>query len=104
MIFDPGRRWREHGYKPDFAGILTYGGLPLTEEAAELGSFDVAIVGAPFAGLAGLDVGARWGPRAIRAAGIEHGPHLEAGWSSAAITPPRCPRSAPARPSTARSG
>jgi len=79
MIFDPGRRWREHGYKPDFAGILTYGGLPLTEEAAELEGFDVAIVGAPFDGLAGLDAGARWGPRAIRGAGIEHGPHLEAG-------------------------
>ncbi len=79
MIFDPGRRWREHGYKPDFAGILTYGGLPLTEEAGELEGFDVAIVGAPFDGLAGLDAGARFGPRAIRAAGVEHGPHLEAG-------------------------
>lgn len=79
MIFDPGGRWREHGYKPDFAGILTYGGLPLTEDAAELDDFDVAIVGAPFDGLAGLDAGARLGPRAIRAAGIEHGPHLEAG-------------------------
>lgn len=79
MIFDPGKRWREYGYKPDFAGILTYGGLPLTEEATELADFDVAIVGAPFDGLAGLDAGARWGPRAIRAAGIEHGPHLEAG-------------------------
>lgn len=79
MIFDPGGRWREHGYKPDFAGIPTYGGLPLTEEAAELAGFDVAIVGAPFDGLAGLDAGARWGPRAIRGAGVEHGPHLEAG-------------------------
>jgi len=78
VIFDPGGRWREHGYKPDFAGILTYGGLPLTEEAAELAGFDVAIVGAPFDGLAGLDAGARWGPRAIRGAGVEHGPHLEA--------------------------
>ncbi len=79
MIFDPSGRWRQHGYKPDFAGILTYGGLPLTEDANELAGFDVAIVGAPFDGLAGLDAGARWGPRAIRAAGIEHGPHLGAG-------------------------
>jgi agmatinase len=79
VIFDPGRRWQEHGYKPDFAGILTYGGLPLTEDATELAGFDVAIVGAPFDGLAGLDAGARFGPRAIRAAGVEHGPHLEAG-------------------------
>jgi agmatinase len=79
VIFEPGKRWRQHGYKPDFAGILTYGGLPLTEEAPELAGFDVAIVGAPFDGLAGLEAGARWGPRAIRAAGIEHGPHLEAG-------------------------
>jgi agmatinase len=79
VIFDPGNRWKAHGYKPEFAGILTYGGLPLTEEAAELAGFDVAIVGAPFDGLAGLDAGARWGPRAIRAAGIEHGQHLETG-------------------------
>ncbi len=79
MVFDPTSRWGAHGYKPDFAGILTYAGLPLTEDPDELEAFDVAIVGAPFDGLAGLDAGARWGPRAIRGAGIPPGPHLEAG-------------------------
>jgi hypothetical protein len=28
---DPLERWREFGEKPDFAGLLTFAGLPYTE-------------------------------------------------------------------------
>src|SRR6185369_9064172 len=40
-------RWRQYGEKPDYAGLLTYGGAPYTQDPAELAGFDVAIVGAP---------------------------------------------------------
>ena len=46
-MIDPLDRWREYGEKPDFAGLLTFGGLPYTEDPAELAGFDVAVVGAP---------------------------------------------------------
>jgi agmatinase len=78
-VIDPLDRWREHGEKPDFAGLLTYGGSPYTEDAAELEGVDIAIVGAPTDDLVSDRPGARFGPRAIRAASCPAGPHLEAG-------------------------
>ncbi len=78
-MIDPLDRWREHGEKPDFAGLLTYGGSPYTEDPAELEGADVAIVGAPTDDLVSDRPGARFGPRAIRAASCPAGPHLEAG-------------------------
>ncbi|HEY7256422.1 MAG TPA: agmatinase [Solirubrobacterales bacterium] len=78
-MIDPLDRWREHGEKPDFAGLLTFGGAPYTEDPAELEEVDVAIIGAPTDDLVSDRPGARFGPRAIRAAGCPAGPHLEAG-------------------------
>ena len=79
-MFDPLERWREAGLpdKPDYAGILTYAGLPTTQDAAELAGVDVAIVGAPIDDLTSDRPGTRFGPRAIRAASCPPGPHLEA--------------------------
>jgi agmatinase len=76
-MIDPGARWRG-GEKPDYAGLLTYGGLPYTEDAAELEGVDVAIVGAPFDDLVSDRPGTRYGPRAIRGASWGSGAHLEA--------------------------
>ncbi len=76
---DPLDRWREHGEKPDYAGLLSFGGVPYTEDAAALVDADVAIVGAPMDDLVSDRPGARFAPRAIRAAGCPPGPHLEAG-------------------------
>ena len=78
-MIDPLDRWREYGEKPDFAGLLTFGGLPYTEDPEELEGFDVAIVGAPTDDLVSDRPGTRFGPRAIRAASCPPGPHLEAG-------------------------
>ena len=78
-MIDPLERWREFGEKPDFAGLLTYGGLPYTQDAAELAGVDVAIVGAPTDDLVSDRPGTRFGPRAIRGASCPSGPHLEAG-------------------------
>jgi agmatinase len=78
-VIDPLDRWREHGEKPDFAGLLSFGGAPYTEDPAELEDADVAIVGAPTDDLVSDRPGARFGPRAIRAASCPPGPHLEAG-------------------------
>jgi agmatinase len=78
-MLDPMERWREYGEKPDYAGPLTFGGAPCTQDAAELGGFDVAIVGAPMDDLVSDRPGARFAPRAIRAASCPPGPHLEAG-------------------------
>jgi agmatinase len=77
-VIDPLERWREFGEKPDFAGLLTFAGMPYTEDPAELAGADVAIVGAPTDDLVSDRPGARFGPRAIRAAGCPSGPHLEA--------------------------
>jgi agmatinase len=76
-VIDPLERWREHGEKPDYAGLLTFGGLPYTEDPAELEGVDVAIVGAPTDDLVSDRPGTRFGPRGIRAASCPHGPHLE---------------------------
>ena len=67
-VIDPLERWRQYGEKPDYAGLLTYGGAPYTQDPAELAGFDVAIVGAPTDDLVSDRPGARFGPRAIRAA------------------------------------
>src|SRR5215218_8847032 len=76
---DPQKRWRRYGGKPDYAGLLTFGGLPYTEDPAELTGVDVAIVGAPIDDLVSDRPGTRFAPRAIRAVGGGSGPHLEAG-------------------------
>jgi agmatinase len=78
-VIDPLQRWGEYGEKPDFAGLLTYGGQPYTEDPAELEGADVAIMGAPTDDLVSDRPGTRYGPRAIRAASCPPGPHLEAG-------------------------
>jgi agmatinase len=79
LVIDPLERWREHGEKPDFAGLVSFGGAPYTEDPAELAGADVAIVGAPTDDLVSDRPGARFGPRAIRTASCPPGPHLEAG-------------------------
>jgi len=80
-VIDPLERWRALGLpdKPDYAGLLTFGGMPYTQDGAELGGVDVAIVGAPTDDLVSDRPGTRFGPRAIRAASCPPGPHLEAG-------------------------
>jgi agmatinase len=78
-VIDPLERWAQYGEKPDYAGLLTFGGAPYTQDPAELEGFDVAIVGAPMDDLVSDRPGARLAPRAIRAASCPPGPHLEAG-------------------------
>ena len=79
-MIDPIARWRELGLpdKPDYAGLLTYAGMPYTQDPAELVGVDVAVVGAPTDDLVSDRPGTRFGPRAIRAASCPPGPHLEA--------------------------
>ncbi|HEY7196787.1 MAG TPA: agmatinase [Gaiellaceae bacterium] len=78
-MIDPTKRWpRGHEEKPDYAGLLTYGASPYTEDPAELDGADVAVVGAPTDDLVSDRPGTRFGPRAIRAASCPPGPHLEA--------------------------
>ncbi len=77
-MLDPQRRWTAVGEKPDYAGLLSFCGLPYTEDRAELDVVDVAIVGAPIDELVSERPGTRFGPRAIRAASAIPGPHLEA--------------------------
>jgi agmatinase len=76
-VIDPLERWREHGEKPDYAGLLTYGGAPYTQDPKLLAGYDVAIVGAPMDDLVSDRPGTRFGPRAIRSASCPAGPHLE---------------------------
>jgi len=78
-VIDPLERWREYGEKPDYAGPVSFGGAPYTQDAALLRGFDVAIVGAPTDDLVSDRPGTRLAPRAIRAASCPPGPHLEAG-------------------------
>ena len=77
-MIDPLERWQPLGDKPDYAGLLTYSGLPYTQDAALLRGVDVAIVGAPTDDLVSDRPGTRFAPRAIRAASCPPGPHLEA--------------------------
>jgi agmatinase len=76
-MIDPLERWAQYGEKPDYAGLLTFGGVPYTQDPAELEGFDVAIVGAPMDDLVSDRPGARLAPRAIRGASSPPGPHLE---------------------------
>jgi agmatinase len=78
-MIDPMRRWAHVNEKPDYAGLLTFCGLPYTEDPAELEGVDVAIVGAPMDELVCERPGTRLGPRAIRAASAIPGAHLSAG-------------------------
>jgi agmatinase len=78
-VIDPLERWREYGEKPDYAGPVSFGGAPYTQDASLLGGFDIAIVGAPTDDLVSDRPGTRFAPRAIRAASCPPGPHLEAG-------------------------
>ena len=78
-MIDPLARWQPLGDKPDYAGLLTFAGAPYTEDPVELAGVDVAIVGAPVDDLVSDRPGARFGPRAIRAASCPPGRHLEAG-------------------------
>jgi agmatinase len=78
-MIDPMTRWAAYGEKPDYAGLMTYAGLPYTEDPAELAGADVAIVGAPMDELTSDAPGTRFGPRAIRGASCAAGRHLEAG-------------------------
>jgi agmatinase len=84
-VIDPLQRWTQYGEKPDYAGLLTYGGQRYTEDADELAGVDVAIVGAPTDDLVSDRPGTRYGPRAIRAASCPPGPHLEAGVDALAV-------------------
>lgn len=77
-MIDPLERWAQYGEKPDYAGLLTFGGVPYAQDPAELAGFDVALVGAPMDDLVSDRPGARLAPRAIRAASCPPGPHLEA--------------------------
>jgi agmatinase len=76
-VIDPLERWREYGEKPDYAGLLTFGGLPYTESPDEIAGLDVVVLGAPTDDLVSDRPGTRFGPRAIRAASCPPGPHLE---------------------------
>ena len=76
-MIDPLKRWHAYGEKPDYAGLLTYAGMPYTEDPVELAGADVVILGAPTDDLVSDRPGARFGPRAIRAASCAPGPHLE---------------------------
>jgi agmatinase len=77
-VLDPLARWQPLGDKPDYAGLLTYGGAPYVQDPALLQGVDVAVVGAPMDDLVSDRPGTRFGPRAIRAASCPPGPHLEA--------------------------
>jgi agmatinase len=76
-VIDPLRRWADIGEKPDYAGPLSYGGAPYTQDPAGLEGVDVAIVGAPMDELVSDRPGTRFAPRAIRAASCPPGPQLE---------------------------
>ena len=78
-MIDPLERWGDLGDKPDYAGLLTFSALPYTQDPAELVGVDVAIVGAPTDDLVSDRPGARFAPRAIRAASCPPGLHLETG-------------------------
>jgi agmatinase len=80
-LIDPNQRWTRLGVEaaPDYAGLLTFGRLPYTEDPSDLAGCDVAIVGAPIDELASDRPGTRSGPRVIRDQSTGLGAHLEAG-------------------------
>ena len=80
-MLDPTERWRRyhgHDWKASWAGLLTFAELPYTEDPAELEGVDAAVLGAPTDELNTHSPGARFGPRAIRAADPTTAYHLEA--------------------------
>jgi agmatinase len=77
VVIDPLQRWAATGEKPDYAGLLTFAGVPYTQDATHLEGVDVAIVGAPMDDLVSDRPGTRFAPRAIRAASSPSGPELE---------------------------
>jgi agmatinase len=77
-MIDPLERWAQYGEKPDYAGLLTFSGMPYVQDPGELAGVDVAIVGAPTDDLVSDRPGTSFAPRAIRSASCPHGPHLEA--------------------------
>jgi agmatinase len=77
-VLDPSARWGARG-KPAYAGLVTFGGAPYTEDPAELAGADVAVIGAPSDERVSDHPGARLGPRAIRAASVGPGTHLVTG-------------------------
>jgi hypothetical protein len=77
-MIDPLERWAYLGEKPDYAGLLTFGGAPYAQGPAELAGCDVVVVGAPMDDLVSDRPVARLAPRAIRGASCPPGPHLEA--------------------------
>lgn len=78
MIF-PSRRWAGYGDKPDYAGLLTFGGAPYTEDPEELAGADAVVIGAPMDELVTDRPGTRFAPRAIRSASFPPGSNLESG-------------------------
>ena len=58
-VIDPLERWRALGLdeKPDYAGLLTFAGLPFTQDPAELAGVDVAISAATRGSAAESDSG-----------------------------------------------
>ncbi len=78
-MIDPLQRWADAGEKPDYAGLLTFAGVPYTQDAAHLEGVDVAIAGAPMDDLVSDRPGPRFGPRAICAASSSSGPRLKSG-------------------------
>ena len=76
-MLDPLHRWTAIGEKPDYAGPLSYAGVPYTQDPADLVGADAAIVGAPMDDLVSDRPGTRFAPRAIRAASCPPGPNLE---------------------------
>ena len=83
-MLDPLSRWRRwlpeemQGSKEMHVGLPTFAALPYTEEPDDLEGVDVAIVGAPYDNQFDHP-GARYGPRAIRAAGHVGTAHPEVG-------------------------
>jgi agmatinase len=78
-MLDPDARWAGIGHRPEWGGLPTYAGLPYATGVEALAGVDVAIVGAPFDELTTDRPGARFGPRAIRAASLPPGRHVIAG-------------------------
>lgn len=76
-MVDPLQRWTAYGEKPDYAGPLSFSGVPYTQNPVDLQDADVAIVGAPMDDLVSDRPGTRFAPRAIRAASCPPGPNLE---------------------------
>ena len=76
---DPHRRWEGPEGKPEYAGFLSFAGLPYSESPEDLDGVDVAVVGAPIDELVSDRPGTRFGPRAVRAASGLAGPQLDVG-------------------------